>query len=260
MFKGLSVSVVIPTWNEAAGIAYTLRSVPSIVDEVVVVDAFSKDGTPDIARANGARVFSEVRRGYGRAFKTGFNGARGDILVSADGDGTYPLGVIPELLEYMVSRDLLFVTCSRFPLDDPRSMRPRNIFGNRLLSAAASLLWLHEFNDLLTGMWAMRRESWLQLDLISDSWNFSEEIKVRACEAFGPRFHEYHIHYTERMGETKLTPWRVGIENLLWLGIMRLGIDRQAKALVRPKPGRFPGESVGSESSDRIDPDSPPLQ
>src|SRR5512142_2962899 len=137
MFKGLSVSVIIPTWNEAAGIAYTLRTIPSLVDEVVVVDAFSRDGTAEIARANGARVFSEVRRGYGRAFKTGFNGAKGDILVSADGDGTYPLGVLPDLLDHMVQRDLLFCSCARLPLADPTSMHARNRFGNRVMSAAA---------------------------------------------------------------------------------------------------------------------------
>ena len=98
MFKGLSVSVIIPTWNEAKGIAYTLRTVPSLVDEVVVVDACSRDGTADIARANGAKVVMESRRGYGRAFKSGFNAAKGDILVSADGAGTYPIGVLPDLL------------------------------------------------------------------------------------------------------------------------------------------------------------------
>jgi glycosyltransferase involved in cell wall biosynthesis len=243
MFKGLSVSVVIPTWNEAAGIAYTLRTVPSLVDEVVVVDALSTDGTADIARANGARVFSEVRRGYGRAFKTGFNAAKGDILVSADGDGTYPLGVLPDLLDYMIQRDKVFTTCSRFPLTDPGSMRQRNLVGNRVMSAVASLLWLKNFDDVLSGMWAMRREAWVQLDCVSDSWNFSEEIKIRAREMFGNRFDEFHIRYAERMGETKLAPWRVGVENLAWLGMMRLGIDRQVKAILRPKPRRFPGDA-----------------
>jgi glycosyltransferase involved in cell wall biosynthesis len=243
MFKGLSVSVVIPTWNEAAGIAYTLRTVPSLVDEVVVVDALSSDGTADIARANGARVFSEVRRGYGRAFKTGFNAAKGDILVSADGDGTYPLGVLPDLLDYMIQRDKVFTTCSRFPLNDPGSMRSRNVVGNRVMSAVASVLWMKKFDDVLSGMWAMRREAWVQLDCVSDSWNFSEEIKIRAREMFGTRFDEFHIRYAERMGETKLAPWRVGVENLAWLGMMRLGIDRQVKAILRPKPRRFPGDA-----------------
>lgn len=228
-----------------------------MVDEVVVVDALSKDGTADIARANGARVFSEQRRGYGRAFKTGFNAAKGDILISADGDGTYPLGVLPDLLSHMIQKDMLFLTCSRFPLSDPGSMRPRNIFGNRVMSAVASLLWLSNFDDVLSGMWAMRREAWVQLDLVSDSWNFSEEIKIRARELLGPRFGEFHIRYAERMGETKLAPWRVGVENLAWLGMMRMGVDRQVKALVRPKPRRFPGdnrvESVAATPDDHAE-------
>lgn len=251
MFRGHSVSVVIPTWNEAAGIAYTLRTVPSLVDEVVVVDALSTDGTADIARANGARVFSEVRRGYGRAFKTGFNGAKGDILVSADGDGTYPLGVLPELLEFLVQRDMSFVSCARFPLEDAGSMRARNKFGNRMISAAASALFLHNFQDVLSGMWAMKREAWVALDLVSDSWNFSEEIKIRARELFGPKFTEYRIRYAERLGETKLAPFRVGLENLAWLAMMRFGVERQVKAVLRPKPKKFserPSESdVGAE-------------
>jgi glycosyltransferase involved in cell wall biosynthesis len=242
MFKGLSVSVIIPTWNEAKGIAYTLRTVPALVDEVVVVDAYSSDGTAEIARANGARVFSEVRRGYGRAFKTGFNGAKGDILVSADGDGTYPLGVLPDLLDYMLQRDMLFCSCARFPLQDPGSMRSRNRIGNQAMSAVASLLWFHPFQDVLSGMWAMRREAWVALDCVSDGWNFSEEIKIRARETFGSRFAEYHIRYAERLGESHVAPFRVGLENLAFLGLLRAGVERQFKALLRPKPKRFQAE------------------
>lgn len=246
MIRNLSISLVIPTWNEAKGIAYTLRTIPPLVDEVVVVDACSGDGTADIARANGARVISEVRRGYGRAFKTGFNAAKGDILVSADGDGTYPLGALSDLLDAMLNRGIVFASCARFPLDDPSSMRSRNRVGNRAISAAASLLWLRPFDDVLSGMWAMRREAWVQLDCVSDSWNFSEEIKIRAREAFGPQFCEYHIRYAERLGETKLAPFRVGVENLAWLALMRMGVERQVKALFRPKPKRFRTPSSGA--------------
>lgn len=244
MFEDLSVSVIIPTWNEAKGIAYTLRTVPSLVDEVVVVDANSSDGTGEIARANGARVVTELRRGYGRAFKTGFNAAKGDLLVSADGDGTYPLGVLPDLLGVLTRSDLQFVSCARFPLDDPASMRSRNKLGNELITLGASLLWRKRLQDVLSGMWAMRREAWVQLECVSDSWNFSEEIKLRALEAFGDGFAEFHIHYAERLGQTKLQPWRVGIENLVWLGLMRLGLERQFKAILRPKPKRFEERSV----------------
>ncbi|MBI3181219.1 MAG: glycosyltransferase family 2 protein [Myxococcales bacterium] len=253
MFKGHSVSVVIPTWNEARGIAYTLRTVPSLVDEVVVVDASSTDGTADIARQNGATVVTELRRGYGRAFKTGFNTAKGDFLVSADGDGTYPLGVLPDLLEHVLAKGLMFTSCARFPLVDPGAMRPRNKFGNRVISAAASLVFLRDFNDVLSGMWAMRREAWVQLDLVSDSWNFSEEIKIRAAEQFGALATEFPIRYAERLGETKLAPFRVGIENLIWLGLMRANLERQVKALVRPKPKKFDQPDAVSQVASQPD-------
>jgi glycosyltransferase involved in cell wall biosynthesis len=259
MFKGQSVSVIIPTWNEAKGIAYTLRTVPSLVDEVVVVDASSSDGTADIARQNGAKVITELRRGYGRAFKTGFNAAKGDFLVSADGDGTYPLGVLPDLLEHMIAKGLMFTSCARFPLIDPGAMRPRNKFGNRVITAAAALLFMHDFNDVLSGMWAMRRDAWVQMDLVSDSWNFSEEIKIRAAELFGPLATEFPIRYAERLGETKLAPFKVGIENLVWLGLLRANLERQFKAMLRPRPKKFSPAAPPSEAPDAPDTDNEPV-
>jgi glycosyltransferase involved in cell wall biosynthesis len=239
LFRDLTVSVIIPTWNEAKGIGATLAAVPALVDEVVVVDANSSDGTADIARAHGARVVTELRRGYGRAFKTGFNAAKGDLLISADGDGTYPLAALPALLEHLDRSGAQFVSCSRFPLDEPGSMHTRNRVGNQAMTLAASALFGRRFQDVLSGMWAMRRDAWVALDVVSDSWNFSEEIKVRARQAFGDGFDEFHIHYAERLGETKLSPWKVGFENLVWLGLLRLGVERQVKALMRPRPRRF---------------------
>jgi glycosyltransferase involved in cell wall biosynthesis len=247
MYADLSISVVIPTWNEAKGIAHVLGGIPSWVDEIVVVDACSTDGTADIARANGARVYLEPRRGYGRAFKTGFTAAKGDVLVSADGDGTYPLVALPRVLDFLLDRKAMFVSCSRLPLNNPAAMHRRNRLGNQAMTIAASLLWGQQISDILSGMWAMRREAWVRLDTVSDSWNFSEEIKLRALDAFGPKFLEFHIEYAERLGETKLSPWKVGVENLVWLAAMRLGIERQMKALVRPRPRRFEHASVTVE-------------
>src|SRR5262249_17692042 len=64
----LRVAAVIPTLNEAEAIAATIASIPrDIVDEVIVADSSSNDGTADVARAAGARIVSLVERGYGRA-------------------------------------------------------------------------------------------------------------------------------------------------------------------------------------------------
>src|SRR4029079_4721832 len=86
MYRGKRISVVIPCHNEEGGIAAVLAQMPSMVDEVVVVDNASTDRTGEVARGAGARVVFEARKGYGRAYKTGFAAARGDVIVTMDGD------------------------------------------------------------------------------------------------------------------------------------------------------------------------------
>src|ERR1700722_4372612 len=82
------VSVVIPTSTEPAPIGLVLADLPStLVTEVIVVDAASTDGTPEIAAAAGARVISESRRGYGVACLTGLASVTTpDIGAFLDGD------------------------------------------------------------------------------------------------------------------------------------------------------------------------------
>ena len=63
MYKGLTISVVIPCFNEEEGIAHVLRGMPDYVDEVIVVDNNSTDDTAEVARSLGARVISELRQG-----------------------------------------------------------------------------------------------------------------------------------------------------------------------------------------------------
>ena len=75
MYKNLRVTVVIPCLNEEQGIQNVLREVPLFVDEVIVVDNGSTDHTADIAREMGAHVITELHRGYGRAYKSGFSRA-----------------------------------------------------------------------------------------------------------------------------------------------------------------------------------------
>ncbi|HYZ94896.1 MAG TPA: glycosyltransferase family 2 protein, partial [Nitrososphaeraceae archaeon] len=92
------ISVIIPALNEELGIRNTISSIPlkEIRDtfgydvEILVIDGNSTDQTRDVARKAGAQVIVEKQRGYGRAYKTGFAAARGDIIVTLDADNTYP--------------------------------------------------------------------------------------------------------------------------------------------------------------------------
>ena len=76
----------------------------------------------------------------------------------------------------------------------------------------------------------------------SDSWNLSEEIKIQAYARLSERFGEYHIPYRERLGETKLVPWKVGLENLSYFIMMRLGIVGLMQSYFKkpPAPRRLP--------------------
>ncbi len=86
MYKSLRITVVIPCLNEEEGIANVLREVPPFVDEVIVVDNGSTDRTAAVSREMGARVVTELNRGYGRAYKRGFAQATGESIITQDGD------------------------------------------------------------------------------------------------------------------------------------------------------------------------------
>ena len=241
MLRGQTISVVIPTLNEAKGIRETIGNVPGFVDEIVVVDGESADDTREIATECGARVVVQARRGYGKAHKTGYQHARGDIIATEDGDGTYPMEALEGAIDHLLDGDLEFVSCARFPLQQRGSMRKRNFIGNQLMTAAASVLWLHRFRDILSGMWVFRSRCLQQLVLHSSGWNLSEEIKLQAYMHFGDRFSEYPIAYRERLGDTKLVPWKVGIENLCYLLAMRAGAVEFIRArLGGPRESYYP--------------------
>src|SRR5881409_627660 len=114
MYRGNRISVVIPCHNEEEGVRAVLAQIPALVDEVLVVDNASTDRTATVAAELGARVVYEARKGYGRAYKTGFAKARGDIIITMDGDGTYPPDSIPLLLYVLVEEKLDFITARRW--------------------------------------------------------------------------------------------------------------------------------------------------
>jgi glycosyltransferase involved in cell wall biosynthesis len=233
VYKGLTISVVIPCFNEERGIGTVLTRMPAYVDEVIVVDNNSADGTARIAQEHGARVVHETRKGYGSAYQAGLPKAQGDIIATLDGDGTYPATEIAPILDWMIARRVDFVSASRFPLRKREAMRRRNWLGNMILTWTTRLLWLTRMRDSQSGMWIFRREMLGHLRLTSLGMPFSEEIKIEAMRLRRYRFAEYPIGYEERIGESKLFPFQNGLENLLFLFKLRLGLRKDPRPLVR---------------------------
>jgi len=223
MHKGLTISVVIPCYNEEDGVREVIGRMPKAVDEVVVVDNNCTDRTAEVARSLGAVVVAEKRPGYGAAYKAGLKAATRDVIVTLDGDGTYPPEEIPRLVDTLVDRGWDFLSTTRFPLSDPEAMHASNRFGNWVLTVATAVLFFKPMQDSQSGMWVFRRSMLERLRLTSDGMAFSEEIKLEALLR-GGKFGEAHIPYGVRVGEVKLQKWRDGWNNLTFLLRKRLSL------------------------------------
>jgi len=216
------VSFVIPTLNEEKGIVSTLSELPlkeledmGFLCEVVVVDGGSLDGTRENAERLGARVVVEPRRGYGRAYKTGFGVAKGDILVAFDGDFSYPPSVVPMIVGVVVKDGVDFVTTDRFGLMEDDAMDFLRRFGNWVLSFLVRFLFGVGLRDSQSGMWVIRRNVLGRIMPRSDGMAFSEEIKIRAFKSC--KTMEVPIHYRRRVGESKITTVLDGLRNLFYI-------------------------------------------
>src|SRR5258708_23787825 len=131
--------------------------VPDFVDQVIVVDNGSTGRTSDVAHSLGAKVIREPVRGYGRSYKKGFASATSDLIVTLDGDHSYPPDAISYLLEAFLHLDVDFLNASRFPVRDRRAMSFKHKFGNLVLTVVMSLLYFQWVRDSQSGMWVFRR-------------------------------------------------------------------------------------------------------
>lgn len=223
MHKGHTISVVIPCYNEEEGVRVTLADMPDIVDEIVVVDNNCTDRTAVTAAGMGAKVVTETKPGYGAAYKAGFAAATGDIIVTMDGDATYPRGFIPVLVDVLVDEGLDFITCDRTGHKSEEANSLLRVFGNFVLNMVMFALFFVWLKDSQSGMWVFRRSILPRLQLTSDGMALSEEIKVEAFRQRSVKACELPIYYRERVGDSKLDLWRDGFGNLAFLFKKRFG-------------------------------------
>jgi len=253
MRHGLKISVVMPCYNEEEGVAECLRQMPDFVDETVVVDNNSSDRTGAVAREGGATVVFEARPGYGRAYKSGLSQATGDIVCTLDGDATYPVNAIPYLIDILVADELDFISAWRIPADWQESFDYfLRYIGNRIFNLTIVLLYWFRLRDSQSGMWCFRRDVLERVNVTSDGMPFSEELKMEVFEKrqdIRAREVPVHFHYVKRRGESKLSLWKDGTRNFLFLFVRRFkrlfGIWRAVPPIADEKPmSELPGEKA----------------
>ncbi len=245
----MRASFVVPTLNEERSIGEVLRSFrraaeeanrtlfrdDPLVWEMVVVDGASTDRTRALAEAEGARVIVERRRGYGRAYKTGFRESSGELIATSDGDGTYPVEAIPASVRRLLDERIDFLSGDRMTGVTRRSMTTEHRFGNAVLNLFLRIAY-HRYLaplpggtllDSQSGFWVFRRGVLDRVHLTSDGMAFSEELKVETIVR-GLRFVEVPIAYGERATPPKLQSGRDGIRNLLFLATKRFAMARES--------------------------------
>lgn len=217
----LTLSVVIPAYNEEATIALVLeriRAVP-VVSQIVVVDDCSTDKTPVILNAFvigplDAPLFvvrHETNRGKGACIVTGLRHATGDVVVVQDADMEYEPEQFADLLDVVVHDRASVVYGSRFR-GTIEGMRLPNLVANKVLTLFANVLFGARITDEATCYKMFRREVFSEFTLRSRRFDFCPEVTAKVRKR-GYKIYEVPIRYHGRtQAEGKKIGWKDGVE------------------------------------------------
>ena len=196
------VAVVIPTLNEAEAIGGVISNLPNeFISEVIVADSGSTDGTPEVARAAGARVLALAQRGYGRACAAAAAAAdpECDIIVFMDGDGADRADLVGRLVAPLRAGTHDFVIASRpRALREPGSMSLHQVAAGHGLGFAIGLLTGVRYTDMCAFR-AIRRDALNRLALREMTYGWNIEMQIEAARA-GLRILEIPLPYQCRAG------------------------------------------------------------
>jgi glycosyltransferase involved in cell wall biosynthesis len=211
------VSVIIPTRNEAQAIGRVLADLPrNLVNEVIVVDNCSSDGTPEIAARMGARVISETRRGYGRACLTGVAAADApDVVVFLDGDYSDRPAELSLLLAPITAGHADVTIGSR--LAGPRASGAlpwHALFGNWLAASLIRNLFGLGISDL-GPFRAARADALRAVELKETTYGWAVELIVKGAIR-GLRIVEVPVSYHPRIGKSKISGTLTGTIGAAW--------------------------------------------
>jgi glycosyltransferase involved in cell wall biosynthesis len=235
------ITVAMITMNEEQAVGKVIADIRAATKgldvEILVVDS-SKDRTPEIATAAGARVVRQFPpQGYGRAMGRALSEGRGDVVVTLDCDDTYPADRIPELAEMVLSGRYDLVNASRLE-KKPEAMPISNYLANWLFAFVSWVALGVKTTDVHSGMRSYRKSMLDRMVFDPNGPALPVELMLKPALA-GYRLAEIFIPYRIRIGETTLRKW----ESTVWTfrRIFRLLPERfqnRAAAGMPPTPSK----------------------
>lgn len=237
MRSNSKISVIIPAFNEANSIAKVIQAIPSWVDEIIVVDNGSTDGTGSIAQDCGARVIHETKRGYGTACLTGIAAIQTtDVVVFLDGDfSDYPEDM-HLLVDPILAGQAEMVIGSRILGNpEPGALVLQARFGNMLACYLIHLFWKKRFTDL-GPFRAIRFPTLQQLGMKDPNYGWTVEMQIRAAQQ-NVQSIEVPVRYRKRIGKSKVSGTIRGVigagtkilGTIFWAAFWRKSFDRGMK-------------------------------
>jgi len=205
-----TVSVIVPTLNEAANIPFVLSTLAQITAEVIIVDGRSRDDTVRVATAlrPDVIVVREQRRGKGAALRAGFAAATGDIIVMLDSDGSADGREIPRFIDALQA-GADFAKGTRFALGGGSAdITGARQLGNAALSGLVNVVFGATFTDLCYGYNAFWRDCLPYLNVDCDGFEVETLLNVRAVKsglriAEVPSFESNRIHGSSNLHAIK---------------------------------------------------------
>jgi dolichol-phosphate mannosyltransferase len=203
------LSVVVPTLNEAGAIAAVVggalaeASALGVPAEAIVVDAFSSDGTGEKAARAGARVV-EQGGGFAAGVLRGLSEARGRFVLTLDGDGSHPLGLLGAMWARREEAEL--VVASRFVPGGGADMPKVRYWLSRLLNSVFSFLMGHSIKDSSSGFRLYRRSALAGLEVRAFAFEFQQDVLLgllaRGCRVVEVPF----VYRWRESGRSKARP------------------------------------------------------
>lgn len=203
------IYVIIPALNEEKAISKVIKDIPTVVDEVIVINNGSTDLTSEVAREAGATVLEESRAGYGYACLKGIAYLKdkqkdGDIIVFLDGDySDYP-GELTNLIAPIEKGDYDLVIGTRNnPLLQKGALTPQQRFGNALATRLMALFYGGKYTDL-GPFRAISFEALGRLNMKDKTYGWTVEMQLKALK-YKLKYTEIPINYRPRIGESKVS-------------------------------------------------------